>query len=387
MEQQPKLSYIKPDSPSSREVVLSRLVTRLEKDMKGDTSLRNRLSLGITKYNLSSTLENEPLVKRLFAAYLLDLKMSKEFVVQVVRDIDEERIEHISSILELPKEGMQEGIVIPLDNTTPSFNNGEQQFEIGQYDKERIEYLRLTLLRLNLTYDSVITGLTPQGLNRRYSYQLYTLSNGLIVAMCPQEKEATYIIKPNEDIEQQTNTQTTQYIANLTKQEIKKYCNTNQLPLQILKHDKQDKWRTKLTNILQNPEILQYQPKLTHVDKLYEAVKIMKESGKAPSEVHVKTIVKALTRYKNGVYKTLPIELTQELDHQLELLNQKNIQRFRDIIEYMQTNGKRPTHRDKNPEIEALGSVLNNYKTRGYKNLPIEIRQELDTLLANLKKK
>jgi hypothetical protein len=384
MRQQPAYSQTKQESPSSREVVLSRLITKLETDMKSDTGLRNKLTLGITKYGLSHKLKDESLVNKLFAAYLLEIGMKEQFVFQVVTDMDELSSESISTILQLPKEEIAEtdAIVIPLDNSSPEFyKESEAQFEIADYDQERIEYLKLTLLKLNLTYEDVISGLTPEGLNRKYSYQLYTLSNGLIVAICPQQKEATYVIKPNEQT-------TTQDIVNLTKQEIKDYCNTNQFPLEIIKHDKKEKWKTTLTSILQHPESIACTSTLTVVEKLWQVVKIINESGVKPSKYDqnplIRSIGHALFNFKKGKYKNLPPELRETLDKQLEMLNEQHLQRFHSIIEYIKEHGKRPSETDNNPEIKYLGKVLFHYREGKYKNLPPELRETLDNQLEML---
>jgi hypothetical protein len=95
-----------------------------------------------------------------------------------------------------------------------------------------------------------------------------------------------------------------------------------------------------------------------------------------------------LSRYKCGVDKTsIPPKIKKELDDAIAMTRDNELQKYDNILEYIQVFQREPSISPKNKFIQSLSHVLRSYKSNIKKSLPQELRFRLNIKIKNLEEK
>ncbi len=168
-------------------------------------------------------------------------------------------------------------VVLPTDVLPPIIiGEGSKPITKGEYDPQRLEVLKQIISELELKIILELDGIIPEGcINREYSYRFYYLSNGVITAMCPQFKEATFVMTldglEDEQNQKDENGNTIELtpedikaklvarltaISQLTKLELRNpefQSNLGFTFIRRIKHDKDNNWQNTLEATILNP--------------------------------------------------------------------------------------------------------------------------------------
>ncbi len=161
-------------------------------------------------------------------------------------------------------------VILPTDKQLPIITGeGGKPFEKREYDPNRFVTLEQIITRLGLDTVLILKGIVlEEWFGREYSYRFELLDNGVIVAMCPQFGEATFVMTLDDlknqnseviesNLEQQQARLTA--IAGLTKLQLR----DSQLQIEYsftfvkkIDHDKENRWQGDLESTIANPRLV-----------------------------------------------------------------------------------------------------------------------------------
>jgi len=138
---------------------------------------------------------------------------------------------------------------------------------------------------------------------------------------------------------------------------------------------------------------LNYLTPLQFLDSLYPDLSTITSSRKRPSQRSENELEKSLAEIlaayiSKGRKVGLSPEKEAELQEELRKLEQIDIQRWDNIIDFIRSNGKRPSQRSENELEKSLAVTLATYISKGLKvGLSPEKEEKLKQVLEELKQR